>query len=108
MLHLTAKRDPMEKARTIELRFLRQGGGWDCTTLEQCTLDDARALVYRALQGAGGLYTEADICIGSVYTERIPRPAVDGELVPLLGGLGVEPLCEERPEAATLDDAKAT
>jgi hypothetical protein len=62
----------MEKARTIKLCFHRRDERRDWKTLENCTLGQARGLVRSALQSTGGLYTEADICIESVYTETIP------------------------------------
>ena len=63
----------MEKARTIKICFRRWDQGRHWKTLENCTLGQARDLVRSSLQNAEGLYTEADICIESVYTERIPR-----------------------------------
>jgi hypothetical protein len=69
----------MEKARTIELCFRRRDEGRDWKTLENCTLGQARSLVRSALQSAGGLYTEADICIERVYTETIPRAEAEVE-----------------------------
>jgi hypothetical protein len=70
----------MEKARSIKLCFRRRDERRDWKTLENCTLGQARGLVRTALQSADGLYTEADICIDSVYTETIPRTAVEVEL----------------------------
>jgi hypothetical protein len=70
----------MEKARTIKLCFRRQDERRDWKTLENCTLGQARGVVQSALQSADGLYTEADICIGSVYTETISRAAAEMEL----------------------------
>ncbi len=70
----------MEKARTIKLCFRRRDERRDWKTLENCTLSQARLLVQSALQSAGGLYTEADICIDSVYTETIPRAMAELEL----------------------------
>ena len=68
----------MEKARTIKLCFRRRDGRRDWKTLENCTLSQARGLVRRALlQGGDGLYTEADICIESVYTETIPSAVLE-------------------------------
>jgi hypothetical protein len=69
----------MEKARTIKLCF-RRDERQDWTTLEHCTLGEARGLVRSALQSADGFYTEADICIESVYTETIPRSVAEVEL----------------------------
>jgi hypothetical protein len=63
----------MEKLRTIKLCFRRQDERRDWKTLENCTLGQARDVVRSILQTAGGLYTEADICIEGVYTETIPR-----------------------------------
>jgi hypothetical protein len=71
----------MEKARTIKLCFHRRDERRDWKTLENCTLGQARGLVRSALQSTGGLYTEADICIESVYTETIPRAVAEVELV---------------------------
>jgi hypothetical protein len=71
----------MEKARTIKLCFRRRDGRPDWTTVEHCTLGEARDLVLSTLQSADGRYTEADICIESVYTETIPRAVVEAELV---------------------------
>jgi hypothetical protein len=70
----------MEKARTIKLCFHRRDESREWTTLEHCTLGEARGLVLSALQSADGLYTEADICIESVYTETIPGSAAEIEL----------------------------
>jgi hypothetical protein len=71
----------MEKARTIKLCFHRRDERRDWKTLENCTLGQARGLVRSALQSTGGLYTEADICIESVYTETIPGAVAEVELV---------------------------
>ena len=62
----------MQKPRAIMVCFLRQNGQRDSTTLEHYTLGEARDLVCRALRSPGVPYTEADICIGSVYTKRSP------------------------------------
>ncbi|MGD0297560.1 MAG: hypothetical protein ABSE86_10615 [Bryobacteraceae bacterium] len=70
----------MEKPRTIKLSFLRHDGGRDGTELENCTLSEARVLVCRALRNADGVYTGADICIGSAYTETIPITAAQLQL----------------------------
>ena len=72
----------MEKARTIQVCFLRSDRGRDWKVLEACRLSDARALVIFALQNASGLYTEADICIENSYTETIPRATAVSALVP--------------------------
>jgi hypothetical protein len=78
----------MEKARTIKLCFRRRDDRRDWTTLEHCTLGEARGLVQSALQSADGLYTEADICIESVYTETIPRAVAEVELASVIDSLG--------------------
>ena len=70
----------MEKPRAIKLCFLRQDGGREWTELENCTLSEARVLVCRALQSAGGVYTEAEISIENAYTETIPKAAAEAEL----------------------------
>src|SRR5271163_4461945 len=70
----------MKKARTIKLCFRWRDERRDWTTLEHCTLSEARGLVQSALQSADGLYTEADICIESVYTETISRVAAEMEV----------------------------
>ena len=70
----------MEKPRAIKLCFLRQDGGREWKELEHCTLSEARVLVWRALQSAGGVYTEAEICIEHAYTEMIPKAAAEAEL----------------------------
>ena len=70
----------MERARTIKLCFRRRDERQDWTALENCTLDQARRLVQSALQSADGIYTEADICIESIYTETISRAAAEMEL----------------------------
>jgi hypothetical protein len=75
----------MEKPRTINLCFRRRDEGRDWKTLENCTLGQARGLVQSALQSTGGLYTEADICIESVYTETIPRTVPEFELASVTG-----------------------
>jgi hypothetical protein len=82
ILHLTAKEEiTMDKRRTIKLCFHRPDGRLDSTELEQCTLNEARVMVRRALRNAGGAYAEADICIENVYTETIPRAVAEEELV---------------------------
>ena len=70
----------MEKARTIKLCFRRRDEKRDWTTLENCTLGQARSLVRNALQSADGHYTEAEICIGRAYTETIPWDMSEVEL----------------------------
>jgi hypothetical protein len=70
----------VEKARTIKLCFRREDEIRDWTTLEHGTLGEARALVQSTLQNADGLYTEADICIEGLYTERIPRAMAELDL----------------------------
>jgi cell wall assembly regulator SMI1 len=69
----------MEMPRTIKLSFLRHDGRRDGTELENCTLSEARVLVSRALRNADGAYTEANICIGTVYTETVSRAAAQLE-----------------------------
>jgi hypothetical protein len=83
----------MQKPRAIMVCFLRQNGQRDSTTLEPCTLGEARDLVCRALRSPGVPYTEADICIGSVYTETISRAAAEGqvEFVSALIGPAADP-----------------
>jgi hypothetical protein len=70
----------MEKPRTIKLCFRRRDEKRDWTTVEHCTLGEARGLVRSTLQNADVLYTEADICIEGVYTETIPRAVAEAEL----------------------------
>jgi hypothetical protein len=70
----------MEKPRAIKLCFLRQDGRREWKELEHCTLSEARVLVCGALQSAGGVYTEAEICIEDAYTEMIPKAAASVEL----------------------------
>ena len=70
----------MEKARTIRLCFVRDDGKRYWTTLEHCTLGEARLLVHHSLEDANGLYTEGEICIGGAYTETIPRAAAEAEV----------------------------
>jgi hypothetical protein len=71
----------MERARTIKLCFVRGDGRRYSTTLEHCTLGEARLLVHRSLQNANGLYTEGEICIGGAYTETISRAAAEVEFI---------------------------
>jgi hypothetical protein len=77
----------MEKARTIKLCFVRGDGRRYWTTLEHCALGEARFLVHRSLEGANGLYTEAEICIGGAYTETIPRAAAEVEFTTVLADM---------------------
>ena len=79
----------MEKTRTIKLCFRRRDEGREWKTLENCTLGQARGLVRSALQDAGGLYTEADICIENVYTETIPSAMSEVELASAAGSPGI-------------------
>jgi hypothetical protein len=74
----------MEKARTIKLCFVRGDGRRYWTTLEHCTLGEARLLVHRSLRDANGLYTEGEISIGGAYTETIPRSAAEVEFTTAL------------------------
>jgi hypothetical protein len=80
----------MEKARTIKLCFHRQDEKRDWKTLENCTLGQARDVVQSALRSADGLYMEADICVGSVYTETISRAAAEMAQVSMAGVPGCE------------------
>ena len=84
----------MQKPRTIKLCFLRQNGQRDWTTLEHCTLGEARLLVHRSLQNANGLYTEAEICIGGAYTETIPSAAAEVEFMSVIAEPELDPLRE--------------
>jgi hypothetical protein len=79
----------MEKARIIKLCFHRRDERRDWTTVELCTLGEARYLVRSALQRADGLYTEADICIESGYTETIPRAVAEVELASMTDSPGL-------------------
>ena len=79
----------MEKARTVKLCFRRQDGRRDWTTVEHCTLGEARRRVQSSFERADRLYTEADICIESVYTETIPCVVADVELASLTDSSGL-------------------
>jgi hypothetical protein len=79
----------MEKARTIKLCFRRRDERQYSTTLENCTLGQARGLVRRALQSAEGFYTEAEICIEGVYTETIPKGVAELELASVTESSGM-------------------
>ena len=79
----------MEKARTIKLCFRRRDERLDWTTLENCTLGQARGLVRSALQSADGLYTEADVCIENVYTETIPSAPAEVDLASVTESRGL-------------------
>jgi len=79
----------MEKPRTIKLCFRRRDERQDWKTLENCTLGQARRLVQCTLQSTDGFYTEADICIESVYTETIPRAVAEVELASLVASMSL-------------------
>jgi hypothetical protein len=86
----------MEKERTIKLCFVRGDGKRYWTTLQHCTLGEARLLVHLSLRDANGLYTEAEISIGGAYTETIPRAAAELEFMTAQADMKSRP-CSSSP-----------
>ena len=64
----------MENQGTITLSYLRPDGKRERTKLENHSVVEARIVAQWTLQVAHGLYTEAEICTDSGWSETVQKP----------------------------------